>query len=106
MMTDEEKRRHAETQKKYYRANREQRKKAMKRYYEAIRQDPNAALCGTRIREYRRLHGLTQKQLAQQMCVSVATISHIENGYAYITRSRIKNIPALLEYMKEAGCRI
>lgn len=106
MMTDEKKRRHAEAQKKYYRTHREQRIKAMKRYHEAIRQDPNAALCGTRIREYRRLHGLTQKQLARQMGVSVTTICHAENGYAYITRSRIKNIPALLEYMEEAGCRI
>lgn len=52
---------------------------------------------GQRIRKYRKAHGFSQEQLAEQIGISVTHMSHIETGNTKLSLSVFVDIAKVLE---------
>lgn len=52
---------------------------------------------GQKIRKYRKVHGLSQEKLAEQIGISVTHMSHIETGNTKLSLLVLVNIAKVLE---------
>jgi len=66
---------------------------------EFLEHDPfekNVEKMGDKIREYRRVHGLTQRKLAEQLGIDKTTVGYLERGEHQPTKNLLEKIKSVL----------